>query len=195
MPVGLTATRPIAAQTEPLTISLIAETPVENDSDDTLRFRVSRQNLTPPTFTQSIAIVAADATITAPSGQNFSKLRPGDAIAGTGVSGNIVSVDTTVTPNTAELSAAATGPTATVDATVTPPQVDVAMLDIKISAVVSGSSLQFKIQLHKFDGSGSNDANLDGKDDVLGDSTTLLVENTASFDMDDFLTKARIPRT
>lgn len=177
--------------TEALPVVLIAESPIEDDPGDLIRLRVSRDNITPTPFTVSITTVNGNATIT---GADLSKLRPGDAIANANITGLVQSVDVTVTPHTATISANATEG-ATANATVTPPTFDLALYEMRLLHTISGSSLTVKVELHRFTGSTAGDANADGKDDSTTSDETRVEELTMVLNLDSILAQARLPRT
>lgn len=194
MPVNLSGSRPKTLTRDALPVTLIAEPPIENDTANQVRFRVSRQGIQPPVFTLPITTTNNSKTI---SGTDLSKLRGGDAIDSTKASGNVTAVNTGTTPHTATISAAATSGGATT-ATVTPPAVDAALYDVVVDHVMNANdaTLYISLDLYRFDGLATSDSNLDGKDDVTTDAATKVGNSVQlNIDLDQFLSNARIPRT
>ena len=195
LPVNIAGSRPLQTIVEALAAVLAAESPVENDTDNSIRFRVSRDNVTPDPFTVEVTTTNASPTIT---GEDLSSLRPGDAIAGTNITGTVTAVDTTVTPNTATISANATGSgTETVD--VTPPTFDLALYDIEtVHTMTAGSpNITVTVKVYSYDGTTAEDGNGNGKDDSTTTSTgaAKVQEFTFTIDLDRVLSNARVART
>jgi len=193
MPVNITGGRPVPVTTAPLAISLAAEAPIENDATNEMRFRVSLQDVTPPAFTiASVTTVNGSPTISA---ANLRSLRKGDAVTNANITGTVVSVNTTPTPNTAVISAnASAGGSATLN--VTPATVDFALYDLKVGHRINAtdSNMGVMIEIHKFTGANSNDNNADGKDDVAASSDTLVQSFSFTHNLDSYLSNVRVPR-
>lgn len=190
MPVGLSGARPLNVTTESVTFSLIAEPAVEDNGSKTLTFRVAQQNFTPPAFTASVTTTSGSADIT---GTDLSKVRVGDAIAGTGIAGTITAVSTAVTPHTATVSAAATA-SSTVTATFTPPTFNLALLDLVVTTMLDStdnSTITATVDIRVFDGSDARDENGDARDNATGQ---LFKRQSATLPMDSIFLSARKPR-
>ena len=195
MPVNIAGSRPLQTITEALASVLTAESPVENDTENSIRFRVSRDNVTPDPFTVSITTTNGSATVT---GANLSTLRPGDAIAGDNISGTVVSVDTSASPDTAVISANATASgSETVD--VTPPTFDLALYDLETTHTMNDGSpnITVTVKVYAYNGTTAEDGNSNGKDDSTTASTsaTKVQEFTFTIDLDTVLSNARVART
>lgn len=194
MPVNLTGSRSLQETAQALPVALIAEPAIENDTDNTLRFRVARENLTPAPFALTVTAVNASNQITA---ADLTRLRLGDAIASTQITGTITAIDLTVTPHAATVSANASA-SGSAALTVTPPLIDLALYELVVTHTMPSSSsvVNVSIQLHGFDGSKANNADGSGKDNVVADSNTLVAGQAMSFaiNLDQVLTAARLPR-
>lgn len=192
MAFSLTGSRLLATQTETITPSLAAETPVEDSGADSVRNRVTYQDVLPDSFSVSITTTDTTPTIT---GADLSRLRAGDEIACANITGTITAVNTAVSPNTATIDANATA-SGTLSATVTPPQFDVALYDLVTTHTMNADSsvIRVALRVYRYDGSTANDANADGKDDTTPSAPFLLQEFNFDLDVDTILANARLPR-
>jgi hypothetical protein len=192
MPINLTGTRPVATKTEPLPVQLTVEPPVEDDALDQARLRVTDPSRTAPPFSLTAAVTNGTAIITA---ANLSKLRVRDAIASAEITGTVLSIDLTTTPHSATIDTNASATNAAAVLTVTPPQYDLAIYEVVSKHTLNGNILKVQIDIHRFDGSDSKDANGDGKDDAVASANTLVNAYAFNVDLDQFLTRVRIPQT
>lgn len=188
MPVSLSLERELATQTEPLNVSVISDSPVENTTY--VLWRALADNITPDPFNLTADTTSGDPTITA---ADLSGLRVGDAIAGTNITGTVLAVDTSVNPNTATLNANATA-TGSDSLTVTPPSYDLALLSLKLNLLPSGDNkkIDASLEIRTFDGTDSADTNGDTKDNAVGN---LVQTIPLSIPIDSILTAARVARS
>lgn len=195
MTVNLTGSRPRQQTAQSLPVALIAEPPIENDTDNTMRFRIARDNFTPAPFTLTVAAVSGSNQIAA---TDLSKLRKGDAIASTEITGTITAIDLSVTPHAATVSANASASGAA-ELAITPATIDLGLYELVVTHQLSANSsvVGVTVEVHTFDGSKANNADGSGKDNVVADSTNLLPGQRLGFslNLDQVFTAARLPRS
>jgi hypothetical protein len=188
MPVSLSLERELATQTEALNVSVISDAPVENTTY--VLWRALADNITPAPFNLTADTTSGDPTIAA---ADLSSLRVGDAIAGTNITGTVLSIDTSVNPNTATLDANASD-TGSESLTVTPPAYDLALLSLKLNLAPSIDSKQIAatLEIRTFDGTDSADTDADGKDNAVGNPVQTI---SMSIPIDSILSAARVARS
>ena len=196
MPITLDGvTRPKATTTNALSATIAVGSVVEVDTGGEESFFIPLQlgATDPASFTvSSVSTTSSSPTITT-TGGGFSTVKVGDALSGTGISGRTVqSKSNDNNTITMDGNASATG---SITLTVDPPSATPVVAAIKIVLAKGGSSLTLVPTLYLYDGS-------------LGSVTTASTANATKtirlagtgnesmvIDLDDFLTKFRVPRS
>lgn len=193
MPISGNIDRPKLSTTTTVAVSIDNKTPAF--SGNKLNIPVVLDNVAIDTFTvASCTTTNSNTTVTGAVGA-FSSVRAGDGVSGTGIAGGTKVQSVATNGSSIVLTAAATA-SGTVTLTFDPGTVDATLYILSINHVISGSTIRVVPTLYQFDGTQVKDGG-SGYDAA----TTATAGNTpidlasVTFNLDDYLSKARKPRT
>lgn len=198
-------TRAKSAVTNALAVELLITADSHNDTTNESVEYIQLENMPPVPATISITenvdttsgngvLTITGATFTYNGQAGTYDLRPGDAVAGTGIGASaiVLTVDS-ATQITVDVNSTATGTIN--DLVVTPPTYDANVLAVVKNYSVSGSVLTLRVRVFRSNGMANVDSDADGADNsTFADYGTAIHDVTTQVNLDTFLAAQRNAR-
>jgi hypothetical protein len=193
MPISGNISRPKLDTVTTLATSIDLKTPVV--SGNRINIPVVLEDVTISTFTvPNCTTINTNTTVSAAAG-SFNSVRAGDGVTGTGIPANTKVQSVAANGSSIVLSAAATAG-GTVTLTFDPGTVDATLYILSLNHVFSGNVIRVVPTLYQFDGTQVKDSGSGYDAATIATAGSNPIElNPISINVDDYLNKARKPRT
>lgn len=193
MPISGNISRPKLSTTTSVAITIDNKTPAFVGNK--LNIPVVLDNVAIDTFTVANCTTTNTNTTVSGAVGAFNSVRAGDGVSGTGIPGGAKVQSVAANGSSFVLTAAATA-SGTVTLTFDPGTVDATLYILSIDHVITGSQVRIVPTLYQFDGTQVKDGG-SGYDAATTATTggTAIDLNSITMNLDDYLAKARKPRT